>query len=126
MNTDHFQATGVITTVMQITRPMTMVENEIIDPIGIDTGVMIIVHHGDKQNLQWFSRDPETTIPLYTEEPLDLLTMRNSTMKNITKQTFCFVMGPSYMTMLVRNERYPQILRISGYHHQRDMLVMTT
>ena len=90
---------------MQITHLTTMVENEIIDPIGIDTGVMIIIHHGDKQNLQWFPGNPETTIPLYTEEPLDLLTMRNSTMKNITKQTFCFIIVPSYVTMLVRNER---------------------
>src|ERR1700720_1676055 len=49
--------------------------------------------------------DPETTIPLYTEEPLDLLTMRNSTMKNIMKQTFCFVIIPSYVTMSARNER---------------------
>ena len=82
-----------------------MVENGIVDPIGIDTGMMTIVHHGDKQNLQWFSGDPETIIPLYTEEPLDLLTMRNSTMKSITKQTFCFVIVPSYVTVSVRNER---------------------
>ena len=82
-----------------------MVENEIIDPIVIDTGVMTIIHHRDQQNLQWFSGDPETTIPLYTEEPLDLLTMRNSTTKNIMKQTFCFVNIPSYVTMSVRNER---------------------
>ena len=65
-NTDCVPAIGIITTLMQITRPMTMVENEIIDPIGIDTGAMIIVHHGDKQNLQWFPRDPKTTLPLDT------------------------------------------------------------
>ena len=84
MNTDRIQVIDIINTVMRITRLTIMVENEVIDPIGIDTGVMTIVHHGDKQNLQWFSGDPETTIPLYTEEPLDLLTMRNLTMKNIT------------------------------------------
>ena len=95
----------MITTVTQITRPTTMVENRIVDPIGIDTGMMTIVHHGDKQNLQWFSRDPKTIIPLYTEEPLDLLMMRNSTMKSIMKQTFCFVIVPSYVTVSVRNKR---------------------
>ena len=84
---------------------MTMVENGIVDPIRIDTGMMTIVLHGDKQNLQWFSGDPETIIPLYTEEPLDLLMMRNSTMKSIMKQTFCFVIVPSYVTVSVRNER---------------------
>ena len=99
MNTDHVLAISVIT------HPTTMVENEIINPIGIDTGVMIIVHRGDKQNLQWFPRDPETTLPLYTEEPLDLLMMRNSTMKSIMKQTFCFVIVPSYVTVSVKNER---------------------
>ena len=82
-----------------------MVKNGIVDPIGINTGMMTIIHHGDKQNLQWFSRDPETIIPLYTEEPLDLLMMRNLTMKSIMKQTFCFVIVLSYVTMLVRNER---------------------
>src|SRR6202040_3910592 len=85
-NTNRVRAIDIITTVMWITHPTTMVENEIIDPIGIDTGVMTIVHHRDKQNLQWFSGDSETTIPLYTEEPVNLLIMRNSTMKNITKQ----------------------------------------
>ena len=105
MNIDHVQAIDIITTVTQITRPPTMVENRIVDTIGIDTEMMTIVHHGDKQNLQWFSRDPETIIPLYTEEPLDLPTMRNSTMKSITKQTFCFVIIPSYVTVSVRNER---------------------
>ena len=105
MNTDRVRAIGVITTVMQITHPMTMVKNKIIDPIGIDTGVMIIVHHGDKQNLQWFPGNPETTIPLYTEEPLDLLMMRNSIMKNITKQIFCFITVLSYVTMSVKNEK---------------------
>ena len=89
----------------QITRPTTMVENGIVDPIRIATGMMTIIHHGDKQNLQWFSEDPETIIPLYTEEPLDLLTMSNSTMKSITKQTFCFIIVPSYVTVSVRNER---------------------
>ena len=78
MNTDNVRAIDIITTVMQITRLTT------------------IVHHRDKQNFQWFSGDPETTIPLYTEEPLDLLTMRNLTMKSIMKQTFCFVIVPSY------------------------------
>ena len=82
-----------------------MVENEIINPIGIDIGVMTIVHHGDKQNFQWFSGDPETTIPLYTEELLDLLMMRNSIMKNTTKQTICFVTILSYMIVSVRNEK---------------------
>src|SRR6202040_312651 len=106
MNTDRVRAINVITTVMQISRPTTMAENGIVDPIGIDTGMMTIIYHGDKQNLQWFSRDPETIIPLYTEEPLDLLTMRNLTMKSITKQTFCFVIVPSYVTVSVRNERY--------------------
>ena len=84
---------------------MTMVENGIVNLIGIDTGMMTIIHHGDKQNLQWFSGDPKTIIPLYTEELLDLLTMRNLTMKSITKQTFCFVIVPSYVTVSVRNER---------------------
>ena len=82
-----------------------MVMNEIVNTIGIDIGAMIIVHCGDKQNLQWFSRDPETTIPLYTEEPLDLLTMRNSIMKNTTKQTFCYVSILSYVTVSVRNDK---------------------
>src|ERR1700720_254616 len=95
-NTDHVPAVGVITTVMQITHPTTMVKNEIIDPIGIDTGAMIIVHRGDKQNLQWFLRDPETTLPLYTEEQLDLPMMRNSIMRNIMKQTFCFITVLTY------------------------------
>ena len=90
-NTGHVLAISIITTVMQITHPMTMVENKIINPIGIDTGVMIIVHCGDKQNFQWFPGDPKTTLPLHTEEPLDLIMMRNSIMKNTTKQTFCFV-----------------------------------
>src|ERR1700720_3068769 len=81
-NTDRVLAIGVITTVMQITRPMTMVENEIIDPIRIDTGAMIIIHCAGKQNLQWFPRDPETTLPLYTEKQLNLLMMRKSKMKN--------------------------------------------
>ena len=105
MNTDCVRAIDVITTVKQITHLMTMVENGIVDPTGIDSGMMTIIHHRDKQNLQWFSGDPETIIPLYTEKPLDLLTMRNSTMKNITKQTFCFIIVPSYMTVSVRNER---------------------
>src|SRR3984957_323908 len=78
-NTNCVRAIGVITTVMQITRPTTMVENKIIDLIGIDTEGMIIVHRGDKQNLQWFPGDPKTTLPLYPEEQLDLLMMRNST-----------------------------------------------
>src|ERR1700722_14745981 len=105
MNIDRVRAIDVITTVTQITRPTTMVENGIVDPIGIDTGMMTIIHHRDTQNLQWFFRDPETIIPLYTEEPLGLLTMRNLTMKSITKQTFCFVIVPSYVTVSVRNER---------------------
>ena len=104
-NTDHILAISVITTVMQITRPTTMVENKIIDLIGIDTEVMIIVHRGDKQNLQWFLRDPETTLPLYTEEQLDLLMMRNLIMKNTMKQTFCFITVLSYMTVWVKNEK---------------------
>src|ERR1700720_132415 len=105
MNIDRVRAINIITTVTQITRPTTMVENGIVNPIGIDTGMMTIVHHRDKQNLQWFSGDPETIIPLYTEEPLNLLTMRNSTMQSITKQTFCFVIVPSYVAVSVRNER---------------------
>ena len=82
-----------------------MVENEIIDPIGIDTGAMIIVHRGDKQNLQWFLGDPETTLPLYTKEQLDLLMMRNSITKNIIKQIFCFITVYSYVTVSVKNEK---------------------
>src|ERR1700722_3928001 len=105
MNTDRIRAIDIITTVTQITHLTTMVENGIVNLIGIDTGMMTIVHHGDKQNLQWFSGDPKTIIPLNTEEPLDLLTMRNSTMKSITKQTFCFIIVPSYVTVSVRNER---------------------
>ena len=84
---------------------MTMVENEIIDPIRIDTGAMIIIHCTGKQNLQWFPRDPETTLPLYTEKQLNLLMMRNWIMKNIMKQIFCFVTVLSYMTVLVKNEK---------------------
>ena len=63
MNIDRVRAIDVITTVTQITRPTTMVKNGIVYPIRIDTGMMTIVHHGDKQNLQWFSKDPETTFP---------------------------------------------------------------
>src|ERR1700720_4673733 len=37
MNTNHVRVIDIITTVMWITRLMTMVENEIISPIGIDT-----------------------------------------------------------------------------------------
>src|ERR1700720_3261426 len=60
--------------------------------------------HGDKPNLQWFPGDPETTLPLYTEEQLDLLMMRNAITKNITKQTFCFITILSYVTVSVKNE----------------------
>ena len=82
-----------------------MVKNKIIDPIRINTGAMIIVHCGDKQNVQWFPGDPETTLPLYTEEQLDLLMMRNLIMKNIMKQIFCFVAVFSYVTVSVKNEK---------------------
>ena len=84
---------------------MTMVRNEIIDPIRIDIGAMIIVHHGDKQDLQWLLGDPEIVLPLCTGEQLDLLMMRNSIMRNITKQIFCFIAVLAYMTMSVKNEK---------------------
>ena len=84
---------------------MTMVRNEIVDAIRIDVEAMIIIHREDKQNLQWLLGDPEAFLPLYTREQLDPLMMRNLAMKNIMKQTFCFVIVPSYVTVLVRNER---------------------
>ena len=82
-----------------------MVENEIVNPIRIDTGMMTIIHHGDKQNRQWLLGDPETILPLYPGEQFDLLMMRNLIMKNITKQTFCFVTVLSYMTVSVKNKK---------------------
>ena len=66
---------------------------------------MIIVHRGDKQNFQWLLRDPETVLPLYTGEQLNLLMMRNSIMRNTTKQIFCFVTILSYVTVSVKNEK---------------------
>ena len=75
-----------------------------VNTIGIDIEAMIIVHCGDKQNLQWLLGAPKTTLPLHTGEQLDLLMMRNSIMKNITKQIFCFVTIP-YVTVLVKNEK---------------------
>ena len=41
-----------------------MVRNKIVNTIGVDIEAMIIVHRGDKQNLQWLLRDPETVLPL--------------------------------------------------------------
>ena len=104
-NTDRIPAIGVITKVIQITLLTTMVRNEIVDTIRIDVEAMIIIHHGDKQNLQWLLRDPEAILPLYTGKQLDLLMMRNSITKNITKQTFCFITILSYVMVLVRNEK---------------------
>ena len=104
-NTDHTPAIGIITKVIQIILPTTMVRNKIIDPIGIDIGAMIIVHRGDKQDLQQLLGAPKTALPLHTGEQLDLLMMRNSILKNITKQTFCFFTVLSYVTMSVKNEK---------------------
>ena len=82
-----------------------MVRHEITDTIGIDIGAMIIVHRGDKQNLQQLLGAPETALPLHTGEQLDFLMMRNFIMQNITKQIFCFVTVLSYVTVSVKNER---------------------
>src|ERR1700720_1255004 len=52
-NIDRIPAIGIVTKVIGITLPTTMVRNEIVDTIGINVEAMIIVHRGDKQNLQW-------------------------------------------------------------------------
>ena len=102
-NTNHIPAIGVKTKVIQIMT--TMVRNEIVDTIRIDVEAMIIIHRGDKQNLQWLLGDPETVLPLYTGEQLDLLMMRNFIIRNITKQIFCFITILSYVTVSVKNEK---------------------
>ena len=104
-NTNHIPAIGVITKVIQITLLTTMVRNKIVDTIRIDIEAMLIIHRGDKQNLQWLLGDPETVLPLYTGDQLDLLMMRNSIMMNIMKQIFCFITVLSYVTVSVKNEK---------------------